>query len=218
MTLLPGVVNILLFQDLTRKAIQLGLSFVNIIFMFPDDQQWNEWASRAQRGNKDAYRKLLENLYPVIEAYLKRRVAYLGIHEDILQEIILCIHKALHTYDSSRSFKSWFFALARYKMIDILRQNFRKSQRELVSSDQVESLASALEPQLFEQNEILHEHLKILDEKSRGAFLLVKIQGYSTHEAAQMLQLSEANLRAILSRAYKKLRIKLEGEFNNEEI
>jgi DNA-directed RNA polymerase specialized sigma24 family protein len=47
--------------------------------------------------------------------------------EDLVQECLLAMHNQRHTYQSDQPLTAWVHAIARYKMIDLLRA---KSVRE----------------------------------------------------------------------------------------
>jgi RNA polymerase sigma-70 factor (ECF subfamily) len=49
--------------------------------------------------------------------------------EDLVQEALLAIHNNRHTYDVQRPLTTWCFAIAKYKLIDLLRRRGTKSRR-----------------------------------------------------------------------------------------
>ncbi|MFS2056493.1 sigma factor, partial [Variovorax sp. CT11-76] len=49
--------------------------------------------------------------------------------EDLVQECLLAMHNQRHTYQSDQPLTAWVHAIARYKMIDLLRA---KSSREVL--------------------------------------------------------------------------------------
>ena len=87
-----------------------------------DEQRWSLLMVSAQSGNEQDYQLLLTELAQAIEAYLFSRFGQQHFIEDCLQESLLAIHKARHTYDGQRAFRPWLFAIVRHKTIDYLRK------------------------------------------------------------------------------------------------
>ena len=44
--------------------------------------------------------------------------------DDLLQEILISIHKARHTYDGERPYKPWAYAIAKFRLQDYLRAHY----------------------------------------------------------------------------------------------
>src|SRR3954465_7310225 len=99
----------------------------------------------AVAGDEAAYRRLLGAVAPVLRAMARRGLARAGQSpdqaEDIVQEILLAVHLKRHTWDVSAPFAPWLFAIARNKLIDMLR---RRGRRVFVDIDDFsETLADA---------------------------------------------------------------------------
>ena len=58
--------------------------------------------AQALSGDKRAYEKLLNEIAGFARNYVRRRLASPTDHDDVVQEILLSVHKALHTYDPAR--------------------------------------------------------------------------------------------------------------------
>ena len=146
---------------------------------------------------------MLNELYPVVKKYLHRRIHFFCDVEDATQEVLISFHNAAKTYDSSRPFGPWFFAVVKFKMVDIVRKQNRIKEKVLLESEQIEELSSAPSED-FDRKESLREvqsALSELPQKYRDAFVLLKVEGLSTSEAANKLSLSENNVRTRASRA-----------------
>ena len=86
-----------------------------------DEQRWAAWMALAHGGDHDAYRQLLGELANAIETYIRVRFGAIDSLEDCVQECLLVIHKARHTYDPVRPFRPWLFTLVRHRTIPRLR-------------------------------------------------------------------------------------------------
>jgi len=174
--------------------------------MTDDERQWSEWIQQARNGDESSYRQLLESLGEVIERYLRRRFGALDFLEDIVQESLLAIHQARHTYTPDRPFRPWMLAIVRYKAIDMLRKrNVRQHggwvEKETNRPSEQHSLEDSAEALL--ESEQLFQGIK---PASREALILTKVAGLSNLEAAERLGVSEAAMKVRVHRALKELR------------
>ena len=86
-----------------------------------DEARWSAWMAAAQRGDEASYAQILAELGNVIAAFLRAQFGDLELIEDCVQECLLAVHQARHTYDPARRFRPWLFAIVRHKAIDMLR-------------------------------------------------------------------------------------------------
>ena len=177
------------------------------------ENHWCELAQKSQSGDKKAYNQLLSEIYPVIKKFLISKVGPGHNHEDMTQECLIAIHKALHTYDSSRKFKPWLFAVARYKLIDNLRKIQKQMAREVANPELLATIPDDASNTIeSDDGELIEQALESLPQEMRRAIVLTKIEGLSTKEASEKEGISPVALRSRVSRAYKTLRKKLERE------
>src|SRR5512145_2013831 len=73
-------------------------------------------------GDAVAYRRFLDALAGHLRAYYRRRLFALPDEvEDLVQEALIAVHNQRHTYDAAQPLTAWVHAIARYKMVDLLR-------------------------------------------------------------------------------------------------
>ena len=99
-----------------------------------DERELSAWMRLAQQGDSAAYQGLLRRLKSMAESFVRntlgRKASWaLSATEDIVQEILLGVHAKRHTYDPDRAFLPWFYAIARYKIIDHLRSGAKLPAR-----------------------------------------------------------------------------------------
>lgn len=176
--------------------------------MATKDTAFETLMQAAQCGDKQAYAKLLSGITPLIRSFLHRRLGPRDDNQDVLQEVLLAIHKASHTYNTDRPFKPWMFAIADFKVKDYLRAHYRKNAHTHVDFDEAENLIAdpvTLGPSSGEQ---LHEALSVLPEKQQTIVRLMKIEGYTASEVASQMDMSESAVKVSAHRAYKILKEK----------
>ena len=91
---------------------------------------WSILMAGAQSGDREAYRRLLEEITPYLRAQAARRHRDTGDAEDAVQDILLTLHAVRHTYDPNRPFGPWLLAIANHRLIDRLRRQRRQRSRE----------------------------------------------------------------------------------------
>lgn len=167
-----------------------------------DTQNLKKYMILSQAGDQDSYRSFLIEVLPLIEARVRRQLINKDDVSDVVQEVLISIHKSLATYDSKREVLPWLMTITHRRIVDYIRKITKINQREVLTNDG--------DVTFFEddtKNPVLDlTYLQKLPEDTRSAIKLTKIEGYSTKEAAQMLGLKENALRTKISRAMAKLR------------
>jgi len=169
-----------------------------------DELRWSQLMSQAQQGNEQCYAELLEELGRVIAVFLKSRFGPIDLIEDCVQECLISIHAARHTYDKKRLFRPWFFAIVRNRTIDILRsQQSYKSvlEKNIAKHRESEDSANPVEDEI--NNSMV---FSMLAPAYRDVLLLTKVAGFSTAEAAKKLKISESSVRVRIHRGIKETR------------
>jgi RNA polymerase sigma-70 factor (ECF subfamily) len=166
-------------------------------------RRWGELMTAAQKGDQAAYGTFLKEVTPYITRIVNSKVKFLDQTDDIVQNILISIHKARHTYDPGKSIKPWIVTITRRRMIDTLRKT--EKERSFDSIDDMDPAAPE-EPEADEKALHLDEAVAALPEKFREPITLVKLQGYKAKEAATKLGISESALKTRCSRGYKLLR------------
>lgn len=125
--------------------------------------------------------------------------------EDLVQECLLAMHLKAHTYDPAQPFEAWLHAIARYKLIDLLRrrQPGRELSLDLLSETRDFPDTNHLpDPSAADDLALL---LAQLPDKQRRPIELVKIEGRSVSEAALATGLSVSAVKVGIHRGLKAL-------------
>ena len=164
---------------------------------------------RVQRGDREAYGALLVDVSAPLLHFLRRRIRDPHELEDVYQDTLVAVHRARHTYDPSRPFDPWLFAIARHVVIDHLRRRATQASRELLVDDvpDVPADAAAADP----AQPRLAEALGRLPAAQREAFEMLKLDGLSVAAAAARAGVTTGALKVRAHRAYKALRALLHG-------
>ena len=95
------------------------------------DLRRSTWMAEAQAGDSVAYQTLLRDCIPVIKTVARRRGVAAALVDDVVQDVLLTIHRARHTFDPNRSFTAWLCVITERRAIDLLRRIRRQDLREV---------------------------------------------------------------------------------------
>ncbi|MFZ2869479.1 sigma-70 family RNA polymerase sigma factor [Zavarzinia sp.] len=173
----------------------------------------------AQDGDKRAYATLLQAVTPYLRAQARRYLRSSHDVEDVVQEILLTIHRVRHTYDPARPFLPWLVAIARRRVVDRLRGKGRRDSHEVVVSpdDETFTNAAANIPEEEADHSRLHAAVAALPPGQRLAVELLKFKDMSLKEASDLSGMSVGSLKVAAHRAYKALRVALTGSPGEDE-
>src|SRR5262245_17248276 len=101
----------------------------------------------AQRGDAAAYAALLTSLLPLLRGFVRGRGVDGSEVEDVVQEIVILIHRARHTWRADRPFDPWMWAIARNASTDALRRLARERARRDPAADELADASPGAEAQ-----------------------------------------------------------------------
>jgi len=160
---------------------------------------------RGLMGDASAYHTFLSELMAHLRSFVRRRLAHLPEDvEDLVQELLLAIHNQRHTYDRAQPLTAWVQAIARYKLIDLLRRRSRTNGLHDPLDDNYDFLAAA-DGDAVEARYDLAKLLLQLPDRQRLPILLVKIEGSSVADAAKRTGMSESAVKVGIHRGLKAL-------------
>lgn len=177
-----------------------------------DEHRWSALMVNAQAGNQSDYRQLLKELTTVIQKFLRSRFGQHDFVEDCVQEALIAVHQARHTYDPKRPFRPWLFAIVRNRTIDTLRLQ-RTWQKAVDHFKREQETLRQPGHQSLSQPEISEGRLlESLSAEHKEVVVLTKIIGFSVAETANRLGVSEGAVKVRVHRAMRKLRANLEKD------
>jgi RNA polymerase sigma-70 factor, ECF subfamily len=171
------------------------------------EQQASTLMTRAQAGDRQAYEDLLRALTLEARGFVRRRVGWAEWTEDVVQEGLLTVHRARQTYDPTRPFAPWFYAILNSRLIDALRDHRRVRTRELIDEEAVGRQTAAVPDERGDGlRETLARAVARLPRVQREIVLLLKYEDLSVREVAARLGMSEGAVKVTAHRGYKLLR------------
>ncbi|MCC6599024.1 MAG: sigma-70 family RNA polymerase sigma factor [Alphaproteobacteria bacterium] len=169
----------------------------------------------AQQGDKKAYAQLFQEITPLLRAFVRKKISRAEDMEDIVQEILISIHRASKTYDTARPFKAWMFTIARFRLNDHLRGLYKnRAQGAEISYEDADHnlLEAAHVTESYESREYINKLLAHLPKKQKKIITMMKIEGYTAKEIATALKMTESAVKVSAHRAYKVLATRAKEE------
>lgn len=175
------------------------------------EEHLRELLVRGLAGDTAAYHAFLQALSAHLRAFLRKRLTQLPDDvEDLVQESLLAVHIQRHTYDSTQPLTAWVQAIAKFKLVDLLR---RRNSRDRITDpldDEMGVFASS-DAEASDARHDLRELLEQLPERQRLPIIHMKLGGLSVAEAARVTGMSESAVKVGVHRGLKALAAKIRG-------
>ncbi len=151
-------------------------------------------------NNKHSFNQLYKEYYPRIMAHLKHRFGNLISAEDVAQDLFFKLLKS-NRRDYVEHPYSWIMKVADNIAIDQIRSSH-------IESPLTDSFLEPFDVQLVDDGEVI-KYFEFLDETTQRILYMYFWEGYSLKEIAAVLNIKYGNVRAKVSRAYKKFKEKM---------
>jgi RNA polymerase sigma factor (sigma-70 family) len=179
------------------------------------DRRLSALMETAQAGDSTAYQTLLRDCVPVIKSVARRRGVRADRVDDVVQDVLLTIHRARQTYDPRRSFTAWMSVIAERRAIDFLRRTRRQELREVHAPLEFETHVDETDDPRqgiahAEASGTVARVLESLPPRQREAVQHLVLEERSLADAAALSRRSAGSLKVNLHRALKALRGRME--------
>lgn len=176
-----------------------------------------ELVARAQRGDQEAFARLVEANQNKIYTLALRLTGHPEDAADLAQEAFLRAWRSLPSFQGGSSFSTWLYRLASNLCIDFLRREKRRKSAAAVSLDDEEENAPPLEVpdhRFTPESELERRELRAavarglsqLSDDHRQVLVLRELDGLSYAEIAGRLELEEGTVKSRIARARLALR------------
>lgn len=162
-------------------------------------------------GDAAEYRRFLDGLSGRMRSFLRRRLPRaLDDVEDILQETLLAVHNARHTYRDDQPLTAWLHAIARYKLMDFFRAHARREAlHDPIDDNDDIFVDSDVEPADAKRD--VRQLLQSLPDRHRLPIECVRLEGLSVAETAQRTGMSESAVKIGVHRGLHALARRIRG-------
>jgi RNA polymerase sigma-70 factor (ECF subfamily) len=181
-----------------------------------------ELVARIKAGDKAACAACVEKHSASVYRLALRLMRNEAEAEDVMQETFLSAFKSIDAFEGRSELSTWLYRITH----NAAMMRWRKHQPDTVSVDEPDVDSLTVPAQLFDwcclperdfdTNETraqLEQAIRDLPEKLRSVFMLRELQGLSTEETAQALDISIETTKTRLHRARLWLRERLSPYF-----
>lgn len=162
--------------------------------------------SSAKTGDVKAFTRLIELTRNTVTSIALAIVKDIDNSEEVAQQVFISLWQNLNKLKNNASFLPWLRQTTRYTAYNFLRDN--KVDRKIAGELADILLSQFCHPQLLheqvlnkeQESLILYDFIDKLPDESQEIVLLYYREEQSSKQVAQLLELSEANVRKILSR------------------
>lgn len=161
----------------------------------------------SQNGSGKDYALFLSEVSKLLRPFLLKRMDSDKV-EDVLQETLLAIHQARHTYMPSRKIGPWIYAICNHRMIDYFRKFRRIEKNEVMDFDLIE-VAEAQRATPSKSNEKSDRVFDLLDKlpiQQQTVIKLLKLEELSVKNVSARTGLSESAVKVTAFRGYETIR------------
>ncbi len=195
-----------------------------------------ELVERILAGDEAAFTQLVRQLHGPLTRLARYHLASQAVAEEVVQETWLAVLDGLPGFEGRASLKSWIFRILSNRaktrgtrerrsvpLSALGRQDEESSEAELDSSRFTERGRWARTPARWEEDDpeqlILSSEtlaaiktcIDALPRRQRAVIQLRDVEGLTSQEVCNVLELSETNQRVLLHRARTKVRATLES-------
>ncbi|MGQ9505603.1 MAG: sigma-70 family RNA polymerase sigma factor [Thermogutta sp.] len=189
-----------------------------------------ELVEKARQGDYDAFASLVDRYERRIFALALRILRKSHDAEEVVQQTFLTMLEHLQDFRGDSAFSTWLLRIATNHALGLLRREAVRATLPLAGASHEPEDGETLPHLQYiaewrespedilarkETRDLIEQALQDLDDKYRLVFVLRDIEGLSTTETAELLGLTEANVKVRLLRARLMLREKLTRLFGD---
>ena len=185
-----------------------------------------ELIDRIRNGERELFEILIRRNNPYL---YKLGMSYGYKHEDVedlMQETFIAAYMNLGKFEGRSSFKTWITRI-------MLNQCYQKAQKLSFKNEKANAIINEKTTPMFESNQSNDTYKSVLNNELsnivgnallsipfeyRMVFSLRELNGMSTAETAEVMDITETNVKVRLNRAKHMLREKVEKMYSPEDI
>jgi RNA polymerase sigma factor (sigma-70 family) len=164
--------------------------------------------TRGAESDLDAFSETYRRYFPRLFAYIYARVGQVHLTEDLVADVFERAYAKADSLRSKDAYSTWLFTIARNAIIS----NARKRRREtLVDPDVMGDISpstASVETEILarEEQSAVARLVREFPQREQDIVSLKFDAELSNHQIAEIMELSEPNVRVIIFRTLRKLR------------
>ena len=126
--------------------------------------------------------------------------------EDLVQEAFLAALERIETFQPGREFGPWFRRIVVNRGLNARKASSRRATSDLPAELQAAGASPLRVTEQAEMATLVHGALAELPERQRDVLRLFELEGFTSAEIAEMLEISDGTVRWHLHQARERLR------------
>ncbi len=178
-----------------------------------------ELIKQARAGDNRAFEQLVKRYESRVAGVVIGMLGKCEAADDVGQEVFIRFYKGLSQFRSESSLGTYLTRIAMNLSLNELKRRRRRHFFFKPPEDDLREAACSPDDTIMkhETRELVQKALQELEPRFRAVIVLRLIEGYSTHETAEILKIPLGTVLSRLSRAQKKLKESL-TPFVKEEV
>lgn len=158
--------------------------------------------------------EIYDQYYRPVKVFLTKMSGSEWVAEDLAQETFIKVQAGMDDLRDKDRLKSWIFAIARNKCLDFFRSKAHNAENQEFN----ETVGIHIKPmdqfkmEQREMSQCVQDKMQLLSESSREVLILYDTMELSQKEIADILGISEGNVKTRLHRARKAMKEILQRE------
>ena len=175
--------------------------------------------NRIKRGDEEAFDELMRRCRPRLLQFIRWSVTDAALAEDVLQDVLLQVHRSLGRYRAESSFRTWLYSLARNVCRDHGRRSRNRAREQSLDATDPEALITdAADPLAAltraEQVQRVRDAVARLPDIFGTVLLLRDWEELSYQQIAQVLDIPLGTVRSRIHAAREHLALEIARQEN----
>ncbi len=154
-------------------------------------------------------------LFAAYGDFVFRTLQYLGVPaaalDDALQDVFITAHRRWDAFEGRSTARTWLYGIARRVAFRYRRKDENRQRRFVLTERPVEGVDAPFDQANARRS--VQALLEGLDEAKRAAFVLVEVEGFTSAEAAELLEVPLGTVYSRVRAAWARLRQSAQDDF-----
>jgi RNA polymerase sigma-70 factor (family 1) len=165
---------------------------------------------KLAEGDEYAFEQLYLIYSPKIYRKIVQLVKQTAIAEELLQDVFVKIWEKRESLDNQKSFKSYLYTIAKNMVVDLFRRaalDRQMLEKFIVDNTELYYPFDGIDDPEVKSKAIIQKALDTLPPQRKRIYTLIKLEGKSYEEVAQMLSISTSTINDHVVKATKSLKV-----------
>jgi RNA polymerase sigma factor (sigma-70 family) len=172
--------------------------------------------TRDSETDLDAFSETYRRYFPRLFAYVYARVGQVHLAEDLVADVFERAYTKADSLRSKEAYSTWLFTIARNAIISNARKHSRETIVDPDVMGDISPSTASVETEILarEEQSAVARLVREFPQREQDIISLKFDAELSNHQIAEIMELSEPNVRVIIFRALRKLRELMIAERN----